>query len=70
MGKGGETVSLRKSRPGEEGWYCIEGADWPFGEQRRKYNGERRLFVDIIKHRSGVETSLRTKRTEEVEEEG
>lgn len=68
-----------KSRSRMEGWNCIEGADWPI-RRTEKEEGRHRLFVDIINHRSGVETSsLRGKRTrkeekrkkeEEVERQG
>lgn len=52
-----------KSRSRMEGWNCIEGADWPI-RRTEKEEGRHRLFVDIINHRSGVETSsLRGKRT-------
>lgn len=56
-----------KSRSRMEGWNCIEGADWPI-RRTEKEEGRHRLFVDIINHRSGVETSsLRGKRTRKKE---
>lgn len=65
MGKGGESfISLSLSFPvkADQGWRDEIASRAPigrFGEQ-----GRHRLFVDIINHRSGVETSsLRGKRT-------
>lgn len=88
MGKGGESfiymyiyLSLSLSLftvKADQGWRDEIARRAPigrFGEQRRK-EGRHRLFVDIINHGSGVETSslLRGKRTRrkerEEEEEG
>lgn len=58
--KGGARVTQGED---EEGWNCIEGADWPFAKRRRKFQRRETTFRRYHKALFwGVESSLPTGR--------